>query len=202
MVAAVRDARPDIVVSTGDLVDGQLDNLYRSVDLLQSLAPRYGKYAVMGNHEFFAGINESLRFTRDAGFIMLRGKAVTIEKAIRIVGVDDSAGRQMGMVAMLEEDALLAKRDGDSPFTILLKHQPIVREASIGAFDLQLSGHTHRGQIFPFNLITRIFFPYHNGYHDLSMGSALYVSRGTGTWGPPVRFLSPPEVTVIDLVHP
>ena len=69
-----------------------------------------------------------------------------------------------------------------------------------GLFDLQLSGHTHGGQIFPFNYVVGLVFPLMNGFYDLGHGSALYTSRGTGTWGPPIRFLAPPEVTVIDIV--
>jgi predicted MPP superfamily phosphohydrolase len=75
-----------------------------------------------------------------------------------------------------------------------------VNGAVSGLFDLQLSGHTHGGQIFPFNLVTSLFFQYHRGYFDLPNHSYLYVNRGVGTWGPPIRFLSPPEITVIDLV--
>ena len=84
--------------------------------------------------------------------------------------------------------------------TILLKHQPYVEKDAPGAFDLQLSGHTHKGQIFPFSLITRRFFPFHSGNYRLANDVLLHVSRGTGTWGPPIRFLSPPEITVIDLI--
>jgi predicted MPP superfamily phosphohydrolase len=77
----------------------------------------------------------------------------------------------------------------------------MVNEGTLGLYDLQLSGHTHKGQIFPFRYMVRIFFPHIAGWYDLSKGSHLYVSRGTGTWGPPIRFLSPPEITVIDLIH-
>ena len=75
-----------------------------------------------------------------------------------------------------------------------------MEKENIGAFDLQLSGHTHKGQIFPFSLITRLVFPFHAGNYRLAEGVLLHVSRGTGTWGPPVRFLAPPEITVIDLI--
>ena len=85
-------------------------------------------------------------------------------------------------------------------FTLLLKHRPRVNAASLGLFDLQLSGHTHKGQIFPFSLITAMYFPMDSGFINIQDRSSLYVSRGTGTWGPPIRFLSPPEVTVIDIV--
>jgi predicted MPP superfamily phosphohydrolase len=85
-------------------------------------------------------------------------------------------------------------------FTILLKHQPLVEKDAPGAFDLQLSGHTHGGQIFPFSLLTRLVFPFHAGNYRLTGGALIHVSRGTGTWGPPVRFLAPPEITIIDLM--
>jgi len=83
---------------------------------------------------------------------------------------------------------------------VLLKHQPVVSKASQGLFDLQLSGHTHKGQIFPFSLITKLFYRMHTGLSTLDDNAKLYVNRGSGTWGPPIRFLSPPEVTVIDIV--
>jgi hypothetical protein len=100
----------------------------------------------------------------------------------------------------LPEEQLLSRLPKDN-FTLLLKHQPIIREDSLGLFDLQLSGHTHQGQIFPFRYMVHIFFSHIAGWYDLPKGSHLYVSRGTGTWGPPIRFLSSPEVTVIDLIH-
>ena len=85
-------------------------------------------------------------------------------------------------------------------FTLLLKHRPEVDQKSLGLFDLQLSGHTHKGQIFPFNIITLLYFPIHWGILNPLDHCFLYVSRGSGTWGPPIRFLSPPEVTLIELV--
>ena len=86
-------------------------------------------------------------------------------------------------------------------FTLLLKHQPYIDQASLGLFDLQLSGHTHKGQMFPFTWLTRLSYPLNAGRYDLDKGSVLYVNRGTGTWGPPIRFLAPPEVTVIELIR-
>jgi len=85
-------------------------------------------------------------------------------------------------------------------FTLFLKHQPIVSKESLDLFDLQLSGHTHKGQIFPFSLMTKLAYHMHTGLSELNQNTLLYVSRGSGTWGPPIRFLAPPEVTIIDLV--
>lgn len=199
MLRVVRDAKPDLLVSTGDLVDGQINSLEKVLPLLQDIRPRLGKYAITGNHEFYAGISEAQKFARKAGFVLLRGEGVTVAGLINIAGIDDPAGRAIGQHRPVVEAELL-KNLPEQHFTILLKHQPIVNRNALGLFDLQLSGHTHKGQIFPFSLITRFYFPLHTGFFRLSDSSCLHVSRGTGTWGPPIRFFAPPEVTVIDLV--
>lgn len=195
----VKEASPDLLVSTGDLVDGQTDNLTRTVDMFREINPRLGKYAITGNHEFYAGLQLSLDFMKKAGFTVLRGEGVAVSERLSIAGVDDPAGR--GFDAMQEgpEREILSGLPRDK-FTVLLKHRPVVSEGSPGFFDLQLSGHAHKGQIFPFTVFVRLFFPMISGLYDLPSGSLLYVSRGSGTWGPPIRFLSPPEVTVIDIV--
>jgi uncharacterized protein len=196
---AVKKADPDILVSTGDLVDGQIDNMAVLADMLREIRPKYGKFAVTGNHEYYAGIHRSLRFTRDAGFTILRGSGTTIAEFITVAGVDDPAGRPDGDYTEISEKNLL-QGYARKHFTILLKHRPVVDKDSIGLFDLQVSGHVHKGQIFPFVFAVKAFFPYVFGLYDFQHGSLMYVSRGSGTWGPPMRFLSPPEVTVIDLL--
>lgn len=195
----VSDAQPDLLVSTGDLVDGQLDSMAEAVEQLKDIRPRYGKYAVTGNHEFYAGIDDAIDFITRSGFILLRGEVANVAGMIDLAGVDDPTIRGLGPHGGLSDREVLSLGGGDR-FTILLKHQPLVEKEAPGVFDLQLSGHTHRGQIFPFSLITSRFFPFHSGNYPLAKGALLHVSRGTGTWGPPVRVLSPPEITVIDLI--
>ncbi len=195
----VKNEKPDMVISTGDLVDGQIDNLTGLAELLKGVKPRYGKYAITGNHEFYAGLPQALKFTKQAGFIMLRGRGITVAGLINLAGVDDPAGIVSGFYRGVYERDLLSRLPREK-FTILLKHHPIVDESAIGLFDLQISGHTHYGQIFPFRYVTRLSFPYNTGWFDLPKQSHLYVSRGTGTWGPPIRVLSPPEVTVYELI--
>jgi len=190
---------PDILVSTGDFVDGQLNRLEGLAEIFLHIKPVYGKYAITGNHEYYAGLDQALEFTRNAGFTILRGEAVEVA-GIYIAGVDDPAGKQFGRSNGNSERELLSGLDHDT-FKILLKHRPLISNDGNGLFDLQLSGHTHKGQIFPFSLVTKLYYPKHAGFLDLQNGSHLYVSRGSGTWGPPIRFLSPPEVTVIKLVH-
>ncbi len=199
IIEAVQEVDPDILVSTGDLVDGQINNLEGLAEIFQQVNPRYGKYAVTGNHEYYAGLDQSLEFTRAAGFTLLRGSAA-MAGTINLVGVDDISGHRYGLFINVHEKELLNSIDRGK-FTVLLKHRPNISNEALGLFDLQLSGHTHKGQIFPFNLLSKLMFPYDAGYFNLQDNSNLYVNRGAGTWGPPVRFLSPPEVTVVELVH-
>jgi uncharacterized protein len=200
MADRVKEVEPHLFLSTGDLVDGQINNLEGLADILKEVNPHYGKYAITGNHEFYAGLDQAIEFTEKAGFTMLRGKVVTIGDFMTIVGVDDPAGSGLRKSDGDIERELLSKVPADK-FTLFLKHRPDVEQDSAGLFDLQLSGHVHKGQVFPFRLFTRLFYPMYAGFYQLSTGSHLYVSRGTGTWGPPIRFLAPPEVTLIELVH-
>jgi len=196
----VKDARPDILVSTGDLVDGRMDDLEMLTEMFQNTPAPYGKFAITGNHEFYAGLDRALAFTEKAGFTMLRGRGLTVSDLLNVAGVDDPARKRYVPDRAASEKALFEKMPRDK-FTLFLKHQPVISSESLGRFDLQLSGHTHKGQIFPFNLFTKFFYPMHTGLSKLNGNALLYVSRGSGTWGPPVRFLSPPEVTVVDITY-
>jgi uncharacterized protein len=199
ILEVVKEAEPDVLVSTGDLVDGQINRLEGLAEMLQKIKPRYGRYAVTGNHEFYAGLDEALAFTKKAGFVILRNSSVRVTDDLNIAGVDDRTWQHMGEAPEKSESAMLQALDREK-FTLLLKHRPEIDKASLGLFDLQLSGHTHKGQIFPFNIVTLLYFPVHWGCINPVDHCYLYVSRGSGTWGPPIRFLSPPEVTLIELV--
>lgn len=196
----VNAENPDILVSTGDLVDGEVCRLNGLEDLLKEIKPRYGKFAVTGNHEFFAGFENAKCFTENAGFTLLRGEGITIQGILNIAGVDDPSGKRYGLAKDISEKILLSGLPQEK-FTLFLKHRPIVDKDAKGLFDLQLSGHIHKGQIFPFSIITWLYYPVNSGRMNLTDNAFLYVSRGAGTWGPPIRFLSPPEVAVIELVH-
>jgi hypothetical protein len=193
----VKEANPDILVSTGDLLDGELDNVMPLADLFAEIKPKLGKYAITGNHEFYAGIENSLAFTRRAGFEMLRDEVKQVA-GINIIGVDDITGRRFGTIRESSQIAKPLPPINKGGFVLLLKHQPVVNDND--KFNLQLSGHTHGGQLIPFRLITHLFFPQDYGFYSLDNNRSLYVSRGTGTWGPPVRVFAPPEITVIDLI--
>ena len=202
----MEDEAPDIFVSTGDLLDGLMADPDGFAEMLAGIRPRFGKYAVMGNHEYYAGVELSLAFHERAGFRVLRDDTVSMRvakgrgrpMALNMIGVDFHGRRGNGSpVESAGEDTLMARVDNARP-TIVLKHMPTLHPAVQEGAALQLSGHTHNGQIFPFNLITRLVFPYITGDYPLTGGGLLHVSRGSGNWGPPVRVLSPPELTVIE----
>jgi predicted MPP superfamily phosphohydrolase len=190
----IKELHPDIVVATGDIVDAQINHLDGLAEIFASLRPPLGKYAVTGNHEFYAGLDQALDFIRRGGFVVLREATATPGGVVQLTGVDDPAGGGD------PDETPLLKGLEPGRFTVLLKHRPRVRQQAEGLFDLQLSGHAHRGQIFPFNFVTGIPYPMQEGLYTLAEGSRLYTSRGTGTWGPPMRLLAPPEITVFDIV--
>ncbi len=199
MIKKIREADPDILVSTGDLLDGQINGISELATNFSAYKPRLGKYAVTGNHEYIAGIKPAIEFTENAGFKVLRSESINIGNIVTLAGVDDQGSSTTGIVNNPDEKALLGPLPKDR-FTVFLKHRPLIKPGSAGLFDLQLSGHAHKGQIFPFSIITHYYYTHQAGLLKFD-GGMLYISRGTGTWGPPIRFLAPPEVTVIDLVR-
>jgi hypothetical protein len=201
IIRLLERAKPDVLVCSGDLVDAQMERFNNLATMLAKIEAPLGKFAVMGNHEFYAGVGQSERFLKAAGFMLLRNQEYSQDGLFRLVGMDDPVGRNRYKEegASIRSETDLLARSNSQVFTILLKHRPTVESESLGHFDLQLSGHTHGGQIFPFNLVVQHFYPKQNGLYQLDKDSRLYVSRGTGTWGPPMRFLSPPAVTLIEI---
>jgi len=198
ILARLEQLNPDILISCGDLVDGQADHLSRLIPMLAALRPRLGKFAVIGNHECFVGLDHALDFHARTGFTVLRGTAVAVTPALQLVGVDDPTVLRFGQRGTTDERPALAALPPEC-FSILLKHQPVIAPDGAPRADLQLSGHVHQGQIFPFNFLVRLVYPRPTGLSTLPGGGQLYVSRGTGTWGPPMRVLAPGEITLIEL---
>lgn len=203
LVARVNALAPDLVAVTGDLVDGKVELLAGEVAPFAGLRGRDGVYFVTGNHDHFSGADAWVREVTGLGIRVLRNERVAIGQGAQtfdLVGVDD---HRSGMIGQGGEDLgrALAGRDGARP-AILLAHDPSTfkRAATLG-IDLQLSGHTHGGQIWPFGLLVRLVIPTVAGRH--AKGAAqLYVSRGTGFWGPPMRLFAPAEITEIVLRSP
>ncbi len=201
VIQLVENEKPDIIVSTGDLVDGVVRHIEHLSNALKNTRAKLGKFAVLGNHELYGGTKNTIQFLEDSGFTVVREKGITVDNTINIAGMDFTGGEagKFNSKSHKEEQEVLS----DLPrglFTVLLKHKSDVEDRSLGLFDLQLSGHTHKGQIFPMNLATMFIFKYHSGLTELSKGSSIYVSRGTRTADPPMRLLSMREITVIDIV--
>ncbi|MBU1694068.1 MAG: metallophosphoesterase, partial [Verrucomicrobia bacterium] len=195
---AVQSLAPDILVSTGDLVDSPFEAVRGYAVALRGLSPPGGRFAVLGNHEYYTGLKQALAFHEAAGFTLLRGDLIEAAPGLWLAGVDDPAGSYTRQPHFEDERALAAARPADG-FVLLLKHQPLVSREAGAWFDLQLSGHTHGGQLFPFGWFLKPIYPWCRGLHKLAPGRWLYVNRGAGTWGPPMRLLARPEITLIIL---
>ncbi|MDQ7082450.1 MAG: metallophosphoesterase [Aquificota bacterium] len=187
--------KPDMVVATGDMVDGNMRGKDHLADLLRAVNPPLGKYAVLGNHEFYRGPEQAVEFLERAGFEVLRCGWVNVGDHIVVAGVDDPAGNGCD-----EEKAL--KGVDPSRFVILLKHRPSVRRETLPLIDLQLSGHSHGGVLFFVGLtVLRVLYETDRGIREVAPGKFIVVSKGVGTGGPPMRLLSPPDVAVITLAR-
>jgi predicted MPP superfamily phosphohydrolase len=193
---------PDLVAITGDLVDGSVADLGHAVAPLAELRARHGVYFVTGNHEYFSGAEPWLAELARLGVRALRNERVEIgtgADAFDLAGVDDHSSDRYGGATAAEAmaQALGAREAGRE--VILLAHQPrSFNEAARYGVGLQLSGHTHGGQIWPFGLIVQLAQPFVAGLHKRG-DSQIYVSRGTGYWGPPMRLGAPAEVTEVVL---
>jgi len=199
VLARVEEANPDLVVSTGDLIDVHLQDREWLVDRLKRVSPPLGKFAVTGNHEVYAGLDGAVAFLQDAGFMPLQGTAVQVTPFFGLAGVDDDDAVAMEMIPEPDEVGILSHLS-EQGFRLFLKHTPKVSPKVLGRFDLQLSGHTHGGQVFPLFLVPLLVYGFRIGLTDLGSGSRLLLSRGAGTWGPPIRVFAPPEVCVIDIL--
>jgi len=199
VISRIHELQPDILVASGDIVDAQIDHIDSLSALWRRVNPPLGKYAVMGNHEFYAGKEQALRFLHRSGFTVVRNSGIDVKGILRVVGVDDP-GR--GDADQDQRELQVLHQNRSEQFTLLIKHRPSFTPQSAALFDLQLSGHAHRGQIFPFNFLTALEYPYQDGLYTIPGGAYLYTNRGTGTWGPPMRVLAPPEIALIEIDAP
>jgi hypothetical protein len=201
IVTRVNDLAPDLVAITGDLVDGSVEELGALVAPLARLRAKDGVFFVTGNHEYYSGAAEWVAFLPSLGVKVLRNERVSIrgDQGFDLAGVDDWTAKGMAPGHGPDLPRALVGRD-DTRALVLLAHQPkaIVEAAALGV-DLVLSGHTHGGQFIPWNFVVRLQQPYVAGLH--THGSAqIYVSEGTGYWGPPMRVGTRAEITEIELV--
>jgi predicted MPP superfamily phosphohydrolase len=188
-----------MIVITGDLVDGSVEQLGELVAPLRDLRARDGVFFVTGNHEYYSGADSWIAHLRTLGVRVLRNERVSIRDAFDLAGVDDASAHRMLPDHGQDVTKALAGRD-PSRAVVLLAHQPkALEEARRCDVDFQISGHVHGGQMIPFNWIARLDQPVISGLH-LVERTWIYVSTGTGYWGPPMRVGSGAEVTRIELV--
>jgi uncharacterized protein len=188
--------KPDVIVLTGDNIDENPGRLDRFKPGLKRLSAPFGVFAVTGNHEFYIDTAAMAAMLEECGIILLRNRLHIIPGAACIIGIDDPTG--IHTANLPEPDfAGLGRTIPPGLPVIVLNHQPVYLEqvTAMGAH-VQLSGHTHNGQIWPFGLFTRMAFRYNNGYHFID-GLHLYVSSGTGIWGPPFRIGTVSEIVTL-----
>ena len=200
LVRKINSLNPDIILTAGDVLDEDVRPvIHRDLgSALKKLAAPLGVYGITGNHEYIGGVSEAADYLTSHGIVLIRDSVVKINDSFYLAGREDrsinsfSEGRRMSAKDLIN----LAK--DDIP-VILLDHQPydLEKSAAAGA-DLQLSGHTHHGQLWPFNFITRAIYTISRGYGEID-GMKVYVSNGIGTWGPPMRLGSRPEIVVINV---
>ncbi|WP_435817552.1 metallophosphoesterase [Micromonospora sediminicola] len=204
IVAMINQLDADLVAVVGDLVDGTVAELGSAAEPLRDLRSRYGSFFVTGNHEYYSGVEEWVREVDRLGLRVLQNERQEIQArggVLDLAGVNDVTAAGTGLAAPADYAAALGDRDPSRP-VVLLAHQPVAaHEAAKFGVDLQLSGHTHGGQMVPFNLAVKLQQPVVSGLGEVD-GTKVYVTNGAGFWGPPVRVGAPPQVTLVELRAP
>ncbi|MDX8145048.1 metallophosphoesterase [Lentzea sp. BCCO 10_0061] len=196
IVRMINEQQADMVAIVGDLVDGTVAELGEAAAPLRDLVSKHGSFFVTGNHEYFSGHEQWIAELDRLGVNPLRNEGLTIAGGIEVVGVNDVTGKSYDDGP--DFGRALAGRNRNNP-VVLLSHQPVqVADASSHGVDLQLSGHTHGGQMAPFNFLVPLQQPSTAGLSKVD-DTWLYTSRGAGFWGPPVRVGAPPDITMIEL---
>jgi predicted MPP superfamily phosphohydrolase len=202
IVEAVNRLKPDLIAVTGDIVDGNVARLRSQVSPLGELSARHGVYCVTGNHEYYSGADDWVLELRRLGLNVLMNQSAVLDHdgaGVLIGGVTDFNAHHHDPAHKSDPHAALLGAPLDIPVKLLLAHQPRSAMAAAAAgFDVQLSGHTHGGQFLPWNFFVRFQQPFTAGLNRVK-SLWVYTSRGTGYWGPPIRFGAPSEITRLKL---
>ena len=205
VVDAVNDLEADMIAVTGDLVDGSVRDLAHHTQPLARLTSRHGAFFVTGNHEYYSGVHAWIEEVQGLGLSVLMNEHVVLDHegtSVLVAGVTDYSAGYFDQSHRSDPAAALNGAPSDVGVRLLLAHQPRSAFAAASAgFDLQLSGHTHGGQIFPWSYLVRLQQPFIAGLHRVE-SLWVYISRGTGYWGPPKRLGAPSEITYLRLVRP
>ena len=198
----IQKLNADMLFFTGDAADGSVQSYGEHLNSLAEINPKYGKYFVTGNHEYYSDMNGWLNLIEGLGFKILVNESQNIiinDATIMITGIPDRSGGHFSSFHKTNMQKAVGGMNS-SDLKILLAHQPgDVEHATKYGFDLQLSGHTHGGQYFPFSLLVRMAHPFLKGLHKRE-NTWIYINQGTGYWGPPLRICTEPEITEIVLV--
>lgn len=202
LVAKINILNPDIVVITGDLVDTKLEFAKAALDELKNINTVYGTYFIVGNHEYFHGVKPIIDYVNSLGIKTLENENVYIgeeNQGFYLAGVYDRFGFRYGSYI---PDINKALENCENHPTVLLAHQPkfINSLEDTQNIDLILCGHTHGGQIFPFNFLVKLEQPYVKGLNTHNEHTQVYVNKGTGFWGPPMRLGASSEITILNLI--
>jgi predicted MPP superfamily phosphohydrolase len=197
LIERVDELKPEVVFVVGDLVDGKVDQVQALAPVLRKLRAPLGVWCVTGNHEYYAGVERSVALMESAGYNVLRDRWAELAPGLIVAGVDDlTARRQFGVKDRPLDQALTNRPAGA---VILLSHTPWDAErAAAAGVGLMLSGHTHNGQIWPFNYLVRLRYRFLSGQYQIR-GMTLLVGRGSGTWGPRMRLWGPGEILRLKL---
>jgi predicted MPP superfamily phosphohydrolase len=202
LVRLVAEQKPDLVLLVGDIVNDHPESLEPQAAILRGMTPGLGMFGVFGNHERYEGDARSAQVFRWAGAELLRGRVVDLPgTGVQLLGVDDP-GRagDVGGVLASEVRALAGSLD-PARFRVLMNHRPLAWREAVQplGIEVMLSGHTHRGQLYPFFHVVKRFNPFMGGWYEEG-GVLLGVSAGAGFWGPPMRVMAPPDILVLDLL--
>lgn len=201
LVNKINILNADSVVITGDLVDTKLEYAIPALNELKNIQSKYGTYFIIGNHEYFHGVKPIIDYVNSLGIKTLENENIYIgekNKGFYLCGVYDWFGNKYGSY---QPDINKALENTSNQPTILLAHQPkyITQLETTKGIDLVLCGHTHGGQIFPFNFLVKLQQPYIKGLHTHNEFTQVYVNKGTGFWGPPMRLGASSEITILKL---
>lgn len=202
MVSKINELRPDIVILAGDIIDDYIEPFIEQNmgEEFKKIHSKYGVYAVLGNHEYYGGTTDKIAYEYEntANFKLLRDKTVKIDNSFYLVGREDLSYERYSKTKRKEIDELLYDTDKLLPI-IVIDHQPAnLMEGEKAGVDLQFSGHTHKGQLLPANIVTKRVFE--NDFGLLTKGTYnLVVSSGVGTWGPPIRIGTASEIVQVEI---
>jgi len=198
LVQRVNRLEPNLIVITGDLMDENAAKSEKIITPISQLRSQFGVYAVTGNHEYYSGVKKAIDVIEKAGIRVLKNESIQIGNILNLVGVNDIEAKRFENEPIVPYSELLKSLNSDLPI-VLLNHRPDrLEEASRAGIDLQLSGHTHHGQIFPLNYVTDWVYEVSSGLKKIGE-MLIYVSNGVGTWGPPLRIGAPAEIVEIVL---